>query len=60
MNTALPFRTALGTLLTVITLLLGMTVTPTGAAAAQPFHATTSGAGLRPTAQRWHTTRNLS
>ncbi len=60
MNTALPFRTALGTLLTVITLLLGMTVTPTGAAAAQPFHATTSGAGLRPTAQRWHAARNLS
>ena len=60
MNTTLPFRTALGTLWTVITLLLGMTVGPVGAAAAQPVHATTSSAGLRPAAQRWHTTRNLS
>lgn len=60
MNTAPSFRTALGTLLTVITLLFGMIVAPTGAAAAQPFHATTSGAGLRPTAQRWHAARNLS
>jgi len=60
MNTALPFRTALGTLLIIITLLFGMIVAPTGAAAAQPFHATTSGAGLRPTAQRWHAARNLS
>jgi len=60
MNTTLPFRTALGTLLIIITLLFGMIVGPTGAAAAQPFHATTSGAGLRPTAQRWHAARNLS
>jgi len=60
MNTALPFRTALGTLLIIITLLFGMIVGPTGDAAAQPFHATTSSAGLRPTAQRWHAARNLS